>query len=163
MLEPVVFAPAQLRRLRSASAPVLLTALVWTCVTSCTAQAQAQAQNGATTVRKRPNIVLMFPDNLGIGEVSSYGGARGVPTPSIDRIAQEGIRLTNFNVEYSCVVSRIALLTGRYAVRTGEGYRGGMTLWEVTIAEALRTRASIRRGPSFPTSGRDEETALLDA
>jgi arylsulfatase len=80
----------------------------------------------------------MFPDNLGVGEVGSYGGARGVPTPNIDRIAHEGIRLTNFNVEYSCVVSRIALLTGRYAVRTGEGYRGGMTLWEVTIAEALR-------------------------
>ena len=61
------------------------------------------------------------------------------PTPSIDRLAQEGIRLTNFNVEYSCVVSRIALFTGRYAVRMGEGYRGGMTLWEVTIAEALRS------------------------
>ena len=86
----------------------------------------------------RPNIVLMFPDNLGVGEVSAYGGPRGVPTPNIDRIAQEGMRLTNFNVEYSCVVSRIALLTGRYAPRTGEGYRGGMTLWEVTIAETLQ-------------------------
>ncbi len=84
-----------------------------------------------------PNIVLIFPDNLGIGEVSAYGGPRGVPTPHIDRIAAEGIRLTNFNVEYSCVVSRIAMLTGRYAVRTGEGYAAGMTLWEVTIAEAL--------------------------
>jgi arylsulfatase len=81
----------------------------------------------------------MFPDNLGIGEVSSYGGARGVPTPNIDRIGEEGIRLTNFNVEYSCVVSRIAMLTGRYAVRTGEGYAAGMTLWEVTIAEALQS------------------------
>jgi arylsulfatase A-like enzyme len=89
------------------------------------------------TDQDRPNIVLMFPDNLGIGEVSSYGGARGVPTPNIDRLATEGLRLTNFNVEYSCVVSRIALLTGRYAVRTGQGYANGMTLWEVTIAEAL--------------------------
>jgi arylsulfatase len=88
---------------------------------------------------ERPNVVLMFPDNLGFGEVGAYGGARGVPTPNIDRIADEGIRLTNFNVEYSCVVSRIALLTGRYAVRTGEGYRGGMTLWEVTVAEALKS------------------------
>src|SRR5262245_45708993 len=93
----------------------------------------ALAQEGA---QKRPNIVLMFPDNLGIGEVGSYGGARGVPTPNIDRIGNEGIRLTNFNVEYSCIVSRIALLTGRYAVRTGDGIHG-MTLWEVTIAEAL--------------------------
>ncbi len=86
-----------------------------------------------------PNIVLMFPDNLGVGEVGCYGGARGVPTPNIDRIADEGIRFTDFNVEYSCVVSRIALLTGRYAVRTGEGYAAGMTLWEVTIAEALQS------------------------
>ena len=91
----------------------------------------------ATAQQDRPNVVLMFPDNLGIGEVSSYGGPRGVPTPNIDRIGEEGLRLTNFNVEYSCVVSRIAVLTGRYAVRTGEGYRNGMTLWEVTIAEAL--------------------------
>ncbi|MBN1270675.1 MAG: sulfatase-like hydrolase/transferase [Candidatus Aminicenantes bacterium] len=89
--------------------------------------------------RIRPNIVLIFPDNLGIGEVSSYGGARGVRTPNIDRLADEGMRFTNFNVEYSCVVSRIALLTGRYAVRTGEGYAAGMTLWEVTIAEALQS------------------------
>jgi arylsulfatase len=87
----------------------------------------------------QPNIVLMFPDNLGVGEVGSYGGARGVPTPNIDRLADEGIRLTNFNVEYSCVVSRIALLTGRYAVRTGKGYAAGMTLWEETMAEALQS------------------------
>jgi len=99
----------------------------------------ASGQNPVSAESDRPNIVLMFPDNLGVGEVSSYGGARGVPTPNIDRIADEGIRLTNFNVEYSCVVSRIAMLTGRYAVRTGEGYAAGMTLWEVTIAEGLQS------------------------
>ena len=99
----------------------------------------AAAQAATPSDGDRPNIVLMFPDNLGVGEVSSYGGARGVATPNIDRIAAEGIRLTNFNVEYSCVVSRIALLTGRYAVRTGRGYQGGMTLWEVTIGEALQS------------------------
>jgi arylsulfatase len=102
-------------------------------------RAPASAQEVLPAGGPRPNVVLIFPDNLGIGEVGAYGGVRAVPTPNIDRIAAEGIRLTNFNVEYSCVVSRIALLTGRYAVRTGEGYRGGMTLWEVTIAEALRS------------------------
>jgi arylsulfatase A-like enzyme len=89
--------------------------------------------------RQRPNIVLMFPDNLGWGEVGVYGSVRGVPTPNIDRIAAEGIRLNNFNVEYSCTVSRIALLTGRYAARTGGVQSTGMTLWEVTIAEALKS------------------------
>ena len=91
-----------------------------------------------TRQQKPPNIVLIFPDNLGWGEVGVYGGVRGVPTPSIDRIAEEGIRLNNFNVEYSCTVSRIALLTGRYAARTGGTQATGMTLWEVTLAEALQ-------------------------
>ena len=93
-----------------------------------------------TYAQERPNIILIFPDNLGVGEVSCYGSARGIETPNIDRIGEEGIRLTNFNVEYSCAISRIALLTGRYGVRTGHANaRSGMTLWEHTIAEALKT------------------------
>jgi arylsulfatase len=65
---------------------------------------------------------------------------RGVPTPNIDRIAAEGVRLTNFNVEYSCTVSRAALLTGRYASRAGASQPTGMTLWEITLAEALKRK-----------------------
>lgn len=87
---------------------------------------------------RRPNIVVMLADNLGWGEIGAYGGVRGVPTPRIDRLAAEGMRLTNFNVEYSCVVSRAALLTGRYAVRTGAAQRSGITLWELTLPEALK-------------------------
>ena len=86
----------------------------------------------------RPNIVLMFPDNLGWGEVGAYGAVRGVPTPNIDSIAAQGIRLDNFNVEFSCTVSRAALLTGRYAIRSAASQPTGITLWEITIAEALR-------------------------
>ncbi|MBC7895535.1 MAG: sulfatase-like hydrolase/transferase [Cytophagaceae bacterium] len=88
---------------------------------------------------ERPNIVLIFPDNLGWGEVGAYGSVRGVPTPNIDSIAAQGIRLDNFNVEFSCTVSRAALLTGRYAIRSGATQNTGITLWEVTIAEALRS------------------------
>ena len=87
----------------------------------------------------RPNIVLIFPDNLGWGEVGAYGSVRGPLTPRIDRLAAEGIRLTNFNVEFSCTVSRAALLTGRYAIRSGATQPGGITLWEVTLAEALKS------------------------
>jgi arylsulfatase A-like enzyme len=101
--------------------------------------ASASTKSPGHSPQARPNIVLIFPDNLGIGEVSCYGGVRNVRTPNIDRLADKGMRFTNFNVEYSCVVSRIALLTGRYAVRTGKGYAAGMTLWEVTIAEALKS------------------------
>lgn len=86
----------------------------------------------------RPNIVLMFPDNLGWGEVGAYGAVRGVPTPNIDSIAAQGIRLDNFNVEFSCTVSRAALLTGRYAIRSAATQPTGITLWEITIAEALK-------------------------
>src|SRR6187455_3773639 len=94
------------------------------------ATAPLEAQRAA-----RPNIVLMFPDNLGWGEVGAYGSVRGVPTPNIDSLAAQGIRLDNFNVEFSCTVSRTALLTARYAIRSGATQPGGITLWEVTIAE----------------------------
>jgi arylsulfatase len=52
----------------------------------------------------RPNVVLMFPDNLGWGEVNVYGGVRGAITPRLDRLAAEGLRLNNFNVEFSSTV-----------------------------------------------------------
>jgi arylsulfatase len=110
-------------------------ALLWMAVAG-RPQAAEPAQAAQTT---RPNIVLMFPDNLGWGEVGVYGGVRGPVTPRLDKLAAEGIRLNNFNVEYSCTVSRAALLTGRYAIRTGATQGNGMTLWEVTIAEALKT------------------------
>src|SRR5215510_9833077 len=88
---------------------------------------------------QRPNIVLIFPDNLGWGEVGAYGSVRGVPTPNIDSLAAQGIRLNNFNVEFSCTVSRAALLTARYALRSGATQPTGITLWEVTIADALKS------------------------
>jgi arylsulfatase A-like enzyme len=90
----------------------------------------------------RPNVVIMYADNLGYGEVGAYGGVRGVPTPRLDGLAREGLRLTNFNVETFCTPSRTALLTGRYGIRSGTlAYRlpvTGMTLWEITIAEYLK-------------------------
>ncbi|MEQ8364834.1 MAG: sulfatase-like hydrolase/transferase [Cyclobacteriaceae bacterium] len=95
--------------------------------------------NIQTHAQDKPNVILIFPDNLGVGEVASYGGARGVPTPNIDKIGEDGIRLTNFNVEFSCTPSRIAILTGRYATRAGDDYYTGTTLWEETMAEGLKS------------------------
>jgi arylsulfatase len=95
--------------------------------------------SGAVPQTSRPNIVLIFPDNLGWGEVGVYGSVRGAPTPRLDQLAAEGMRLNNFNVEYSCTVSRAALMTGRYAIRSGATQPSGITLWEVTIAEALKS------------------------
>src|SRR5438552_7579863 len=84
-------------------------------------------------------------DNLGYGEVGCYGGGilRGAATPRIDKLATEGMRLLNFNVEAQCTPSRSALMTGRFAIRSGTysvpigGGLEGLTQWEVTIAELL--------------------------
>jgi arylsulfatase A-like enzyme len=94
---------------------------------------------------KQPNIVLILMDNLGYGELGVYGGGilRGAPTPRIDALASEGLRLLNFNVEAQCTPSRAALMTGRYAVRTGNGSvpihtpRYGLVQWEITLANLL--------------------------
>jgi len=92
-----------------------------------------------------PNIVLVLADNLGWGELGCYGGGvlRGAPTPRIDALAAEGLRLTNFNVESDCVPTRSALMTGRHPIRTGAlqsvpaGLPQGITPWEITLAQLL--------------------------
>ncbi len=104
------------------------------------------ADPGVTAAQQpKPNIVLVLMDNFGWGELGVYGGGvlRGAPTPRIDALASEGTRLLNFNVEASCTPSRAALMTGRYAVRTGNATVPfdtplyGLTQWEYTMAEML--------------------------
>src|SRR5262245_2882867 len=102
----------------------------------------------AKAAERKPNIVFMLMDNLGYGELGVYGGGilRGAPTPRIDKLASEGMRLLNFNVEAQCTPSRSALMTGRFPIRSGTykvplgGVPDGLTLWEVTIAELLSAR-----------------------
>ncbi len=73
----------------------------------------------------RPNIVLMYVDNLGYGDLGCYGN-REVKTPRIDGLAAEGVRCTDFYVVSStCTVSRGALLTGRHPLRNGLGHQLG--------------------------------------
>ena len=93
----------------------------------------------------KPNIVVVFMDNFGWGEPGFNGGGiiRGAATPQIDSLADAGLRLTNFNVEVQCTPSRSTLMTGRYAIRSGNGTvplgEGvyGLVQWEVTMAEML--------------------------
>jgi arylsulfatase A-like enzyme len=93
----------------------------------------------------KPNIVFFLWDNLGWGEVGCYGGGilRGAATPRIDRLADEGLKLLNFNVEAQCTPSRSAVLTGRHPIRSGTqtvpitGGSDGLTRWEKTIAQQL--------------------------
>src|SRR5436305_2796103 len=69
----------------------------------------------------KPNVVFILADNVGYGDLGSYGGGelRGAPTPRLDALAQEGLRLTQFLVEPACTPSRAALMTGQYSVRNG--------------------------------------------
>jgi arylsulfatase A-like enzyme len=70
---------------------------------------------------KKPNVVFILADNVGYGDLGSYGGGelRGAPTPRLNQLAKEGLRLTQFLVEPACTPSRAALMTGQYSIRSG--------------------------------------------
>ena len=93
---------------------------------------------------QKPNIVVMMVDNLGWGELGCYGGGelRGAATPRLDKLATEGMRLQNFNVEPQCTPTRSAFMTGRRPIRSGTtrvvwGTLYGLTNWEITMAELM--------------------------
>jgi arylsulfatase A-like enzyme len=90
-----------------------------------------------------PNLVYFHVDNLGFGELGCYGGGilRGAETKRIDAFAAEGFKLFNFAPEAQCTPSRTALMTGRYAIRTGNhtvsgsGSEAGIVAWEKTLGD----------------------------
>ena len=104
---------------------------------------------GAVAVAQppRPNILFILADNLDYGDLGVYGGGelRGAPTPRIDELAAQGLRLTQFLVEPGCTPSRAAFMTGRYSIPSGlslvavEGSAtGSLPATEITMAEMLR-------------------------
>ena len=73
----------------------------------------------ANALAKRPNIVVILADDLGYGDIGSYGG-KDVPTPHIDRLAREGVRFTDgYATSSSCAPSRLGLMAGAYTQRFG--------------------------------------------
>jgi len=95
-----------------------------------------------------PNVVLMLADNVGWGDIGAFGGGeiRGMPTPRIDSIAEEGLQLTHFLVEPGCTPSRAGLMLGRYSGRAGLGtiIIGGtpntLQADEITMAEMFKSQ-----------------------
>jgi len=67
----------------------------------------------------KANVAFILADNVGYGDLGPYGGGelREAPTPRIDQLAREGLRLAHYLVEPACTPSRVALMTGRYSIR----------------------------------------------
>ena len=95
-------------------------------------------------VTRPPNVVIVFTDDQGWGDLSCFGSTE-IPTPNIDRLAEEGMRFTSFYVSQPvCSASRSSLLTGCYANRVGisgalvPSTRHGLDPDETTIAEVVK-------------------------
>ncbi|MGB6992856.1 MAG: arylsulfatase [Thermoanaerobaculia bacterium] len=97
--------------------------------------------------QNKPNIILIVSDDTGYGDLGPYGGGegRGMPTPSIDRLAAEGMTFFSFYAQPSCTPGRAAMQTGRIPNRSGmttvafQGQGGGLPAAEWTLASVLKT------------------------
>jgi len=94
--------------------------------------------------RRRPNIVMLFADDMGYSDLSCYGNPV-IRTPNLDGMAAQGVRMTSFYAAASvCTPSRAGLLTGRYPMRAGQpnnlgpDSKGGLPLREVLIPQLLK-------------------------
>jgi arylsulfatase A-like enzyme len=104
---------------------------------SATSYAQAQA--------KKPNILVIFGDDIGQTNLSAYSfGVMGYKTPNIDRIAKEGMMFTDYYAEQSCTAGRSSFITGQCTLRTGlskvgiPGATAGLQARDVTLAQLLK-------------------------
>jgi arylsulfatase len=99
-----------------------------------------------TEASKKPNILVIFGDDIGVPQVSAYSmGLMGYRTPNIDRIAQEGAIFTDAYGQQSCTAGRASFILGQEPFRTGlltigmPGDPHGITDWMPTIADVLKT------------------------
>ncbi|MEQ8286844.1 arylsulfatase [Thalassospira sp.] len=96
---------------------------------------------------QKPNILFIVSDDTGYGDTGPYlgGEARGMPTPNIDKLADEGMMFTSFYAQPSCTPGRAAMQTGRIPNRSGmttvafQGQGGGLPAAEWTLASVLKT------------------------
>ena len=73
-----------------------------------------------TAQEKKPNIIVIFGDDVGWGDLGSYGGGetRGAPTPQLDRMAAEGVRFSTWYGQASCTAGRASFITGSIPIRS---------------------------------------------
>ena len=111
----------------------------------CILTASASAQSPTPSSVKKPNILVIFGDDIGQTNVSAYSmGVMGYKTPNIDRIAKGGMIFTDYYAEQSCTAGRSAFITGQCTLRTGLSKVGipaatvGLQARDATIAELLK-------------------------
>ena len=99
----------------------------------------------ATQAGKKPNIVIIWGDDIGQSNISAYSqGLMGYRTPNIDRVAKEGMLFTDYYAEQSCTAGRASFITGQHGLRTGltkvglPGATLGLRKEDPTIAELLK-------------------------
>src|SRR5271167_4523613 len=99
---------------------------------------------------KKPNILLILADDVGWFDVGAYNrGIMGGPTPNIDRIAREGVLLTDCYAQASCTAGRSAFITGQLPMRTGlttvgmPGATQGLQPEDPTVAELLKPEGDM--------------------
>ena len=100
-----------------------------------------------TWAQDKPNIVIIWGDDIGQSNVSAYTkGMMGYQTPNIDRVAHEGMIFTDYYAEQSCTAGRAAFITGQSVFRTGLSKVGmpgadlGMSKEDPTIAQLLKAQ-----------------------
>src|ERR1043165_5902063 len=124
--------------------PVISLLLKVGCVLLCSCQLSLAAAKA-----DRPNILLIMSDDMGFSDLGCYGSE--IQTPTLDALAQNGIRFTQFYNMARCCPTRASLLTGLYPHQAGvghmtedrglDGYRGALNRQSVTIAEVMRSAA----------------------
>jgi arylsulfatase len=107
----------------------------------------AQAQQQEPAAAHKPNILVIFGDDVGQTNISAYGqGVVGYETPNIDRIAKEGMMFTDYYAENSCTAGRSTFITGQAPLRTGlskvglPGVPVGLQKVDITIAQAIKAQ-----------------------
>ena len=104
--------------------------------------------NAPAAAQQKPNIVIIWGDDIGQSNVSAYSrGMMGYQTPNIDRVAKEGVMFTDYYAEQSCTAGRASFITGQSGLRTGltkvglPGATLGLQKEDPTIAELLKRSA----------------------
>jgi len=131
--------------MKSLTTVVTTALLVVAAVTIQPPVAKAQATQEQSSDNGKPNILVIFGDDVGISNLSAYSmGLVGYRTPNIDRIAREGMIFTDYYGENSCTAGRSTFITGQTVLRTGMSKVGapgapqGIQDRDITIAQALK-------------------------